>query len=108
MTAQPRRRKSKVMTNTYFRAAAAAIALMASAAAPALAGADDYEFQAVSGEVKAGKGRAIAIKLINKRTKKPVRAWSSLKTQLDMSPENMPDEKGRIAPDKPSDKDAGR
>lgn len=91
------------MTSTYLRAGVIGLALMA-AAAQALAGADDYEFQAVSGEVKAGKGRALAIKLINKRTKKPVEGVVFLKTQLDMSPENMPDEKGRIAPDKPSDK----
>ncbi|MFZ1110100.1 MAG: FixH family protein [Rhodomicrobium sp.] len=91
------------MTNTYFRAAAAAIALTASAAAPALAGADDYDVQAVSGEIKAGKGKAIAFKLIDKRTRKPVQGAVFTRTQLDMSPENMADVKGKLAPDTSTD-----
>ncbi len=91
------------MTSKCLSAAALGVLLIATAV-PAIAGADDYEFQAVSGEIRAGKGRAIALKLIDKRTKKPVEGAVFLKTQLDMSPENMPDEKGRIAPETSTDK----
>jgi hypothetical protein len=92
------------MITTYLRAAAAAIAVTAAfAAAPALAGADDYEFQAVPGEIKAGKGKAIAFKLLDKRRKKPVEGAVFVRTQLDMSPENMADVKGKVAPDKSTD-----
>jgi len=80
-----------------------AVALTVGAAAAALAGADDYDFQAVSGEIKAGKGRAIAFKLIDKRKKKPVEGAAFLRTQLDMSPENMANVKGKVAPDNSTD-----
>ncbi len=86
----------------HLRAAALAVAV-AMAASQALAGADDYEFQAVSSELRAGKGRPIAIKLINKRTKKPVAGAVFSHTVLDMSPENMADTKGKLAPDTSND-----
>ena len=51
------------------RTGGVALALMA-LASPALTAADNYEFQAGSSEFKAGKGRVISIRLIDKRTKK--------------------------------------
>lgn len=90
------------MTLTYLRAGAFVIALTA-VATQAFAGPDDYEVQSVSGEIKVGKGRALAIKLVDKRTKKPVQGVVFLKTQIDMSPENMADVKGKVAPDKSTD-----
>ncbi len=70
---------------------------------PALAAADNYEFQAGSNEFKAGKGRVITIKLVDKRTKKPVPGATFTHTALDMSPENMADTKGKIAADASTD-----
>ena len=72
-------------------------------ASPVLAAADSYEFQAGSSEFKAGRGRVISIKLIDKRTKKPVPGATFVSTALDMSPENMADTKGKIAADTSTD-----
>ncbi len=72
-------------------------------ASPVLAAADHYEFQAGSSEFKAGRGRVISIKLIDKRTKKPVPGATFVSTALDMSPENMADTKGKIAADTSTD-----
>ncbi len=79
--------------------ALAVIALMS----PVLAAADNYEFQAGSSEFKAGRGRVVSIKLIDKRTKKPVPGATFVNTALDMSPENMADTKGKIAADTSTD-----
>jgi hypothetical protein len=84
------------------RTAVLALAIIA-LASPALPAADHYEFQAGSGELKAGKGRVISIKLIDKRTKKPVSGATFVHTALDMSPENMADTKGKIAADTSTD-----
>jgi len=72
-------------------------------ASQALATADDYEFQAISSAFKAGKGREISLKLIHKRTKKAVAGAVLTRTALDMSPENMPDTKGKVALDTSKD-----
>ena len=84
-----------------------ALAIMA-LASPLLAAADNYEFQAGVGEFKAGRGRVISIKLIDKRTKKPVPGATFVHTTLDMSPENMADTKGKIVPDTSTDPDVYR
>ncbi len=76
---------------------------IAALASPALAAPVNYEFQAASTEFKAGKGRVISIKLINKRTKQPVEGATFVQTALDMSPENMADTKGKIAADTSTD-----
>jgi hypothetical protein len=91
------------MTINCLSAAAVALALTANAALPAAAGADDYDFQAVSGEIKAGKGKAVAVKLIDRRTKKPMQGAVFLRTVVDMSPENMADVKGKVSPDTSTD-----
>jgi len=91
------------MTFPSLKAFAVGLALMTTCAASAFAGADSYEFQAGSSEFKAGKGRAISVKLIDKRTKKPVSGATFVQTALDMSPENMADTKGKIATDTSTD-----
>ncbi len=72
-------------------------------ASPLLAASDNYEFQPGASEFKAGRGRAVSIKLIDKRTKKPVPGATFVQTALDMSPENMADTKGKIAADTSTD-----
>jgi hypothetical protein len=49
----------------------------------ALAGATDYEFQPVSAEIELG------VRLVDKRTGKPVPGAVIFRTQLDMSPDGM-------------------
>ncbi len=90
------------MTFPKMKTLGIAMAVMA-LASPVLAAADHYEFQAGSSELKAGRGRVISIKLIDKRTKKPVPGATFVQTALDMSPENMADTKGKIAADTSTD-----
>ena len=68
-------------------------------ASQAFAAASDYEFQAVSKEVKAGKSAELAVRLVHKPTNKPVPDAVLFRTRLDMSPDNMADMATSIAPD---------
>jgi len=72
-------------------AAFAAIGVMplAVAAAPAFAGASDYEFQLVNKDIKAGKGAEIAVRLVHKPDGKPVADAVIFATRLDMGPDGM-------------------
>jgi len=90
------------MTFPQIKTLGIALAIIA-LASPALAAADNYEFQAGAGEFKAGRGRVLSIKLIDKRTKKPVPGATFVHSALDMSPENMADTKGKIAADTSTD-----
>ena len=90
------------MIFSQMKTAGLALAVIA-LASPVLAAAGDYEFQAAPMEFKAGKGRVISIKLIDKRTKKPVSGATFTRATLDMSPENMADTKGKIAADASTD-----
>ena len=55
----------------------------------AYAGAKDYEFQPVRAEVKNGAGSEVAVRLVDKRTGKPVEGAVIFRTRLDMSPDSM-------------------
>jgi hypothetical protein len=76
--------------------AAALIALSSAAlASPLFAGVQDYEFQLVQNEAK--KGDAIlAVRLVNKRTGKPVPEAVISAKRIDMAPDGMADMAGRI------------
>ena len=75
---------------TFNRVAIAALGLALIAGAHgADAGAKDYEFQPVSAEVKNGNGSDVAVRLVNKRTGKPVEGAVIFRTRLDMSPDTM-------------------
>ena len=70
--------------------AIAALGLVIVAAVPnAYAGAKDYEFQPVIAKVKNGAGSDIAVRLVDKRTGKPVEGAVIFRTRLDMSPDTM-------------------
>ena len=68
-------------------------------ASQAFAAASDYEFQAVSNEVKASNGAELAVRLVHKATRKAVPGAVLFRTRLDMSPDNMGDMTTDIAPD---------
>ena len=53
------------------------------------AGAKDYEFQPVRVEVKNGAGSDVAVRLIDRRTGRPVEGAVIFRTRLDMSPDTM-------------------
>ena len=79
-----------------FLAAAGFLVLFAVAAAQAAA--TDYEFQPVTPTVKNGAGSELAVRLIDKRTGKPVAGAVVFRTRLDMSPDSMGEMEAKHAP----------
>lgn len=68
----------------------AAVAVAITAGTPtAHAGAKDYEFQPVRADVKSAAGSDVAVRLVDKRTGKPVEGAVIFRTRLDMSPDSM-------------------
>ncbi len=63
------------------------VAVIASLAARA--GAKDFEFQPVTADIKNGAGSELAVRLVDKRTGKPVPGAVIFRTRLDMSPDSM-------------------
>ncbi len=64
-------------------------ALLAGSPAVSFAAAQDYEFQPVSANVKQGQGSPVAVRLVDKRTGKPVPDAVIFTTRMDMAPEGM-------------------
>jgi hypothetical protein len=81
------RRKIVMIKNSFVFAALAALLLVIPPAA--MAGANDYEFQPVTPEIKNGAGAEFAVRLIDKRSGKPVPGAVLFRTRLDMSPDSM-------------------
>jgi len=76
--------------NVKHAAVAALIGLAHVSASPqAWAGIGDYEFQLVQGEIKQGDATVIAVRLIDKRSGKPVPNAVIFAQRLDMSPDGM-------------------
>ena len=50
----------------------------------------DYEFQLVQKEMKKGDGAIVAVRLVDKRTGKPVPDAVIFAKRIDMAPDNMP------------------
>ncbi|CUX02185.1 MULTISPECIES: FixH family protein [Rhizobium/Agrobacterium group] len=75
--------------NVPVRAAAAVLAFLALYAGAALAGASDYEFQPVASEVKHGPQAEVAVRLVDKRSGKPVPGAVIFTTRMDMTPDGM-------------------
>ncbi|GAA3096598.1 FixH family protein [Rhizobium viscosum] len=63
--------------------------LIAGSATVSFAGSQDYEFQPVSADVKQGQGSLVSVRLIDKRTGKPVPDAVIFTTRMDMAPEGM-------------------
>jgi hypothetical protein len=80
-------------------AAAAVLIGLASIAtvSDAVAAMQDYEFQLVKQEVKKGEA-VIAVRLINKKTGRPVPDAVIFATRLDMGPEGMQEMATRVTP----------
>ncbi len=79
------------MNKTSLSAGAMLLAgvLIAGSATVALAASQDYEFQPVSTDVKQGQGSLVSVRLIDKRTGKPVPDAVIFTTRMDMAPEGM-------------------
>src|SRR5712692_8696606 len=56
---------------------------------PALAGVKDYEFQLVQSEMKRGAGAIVTVRLVNKKTGKPVPGAVIFARRIDMAPDGM-------------------
>jgi hypothetical protein len=67
---------------------AAVAAVIALSAASAVADVKDYEFQLVQGEAKKGEA-TIAVRLLNKKTGKPVPDAVIAAKRIDMAPDGM-------------------
>ena len=78
-------------TTTAARAFAAALIGLSVMGAPKVALADikDYEFQLVEPTVQAGPDKIVTVRLVNKKTGKPVPDAVIFATRLDMAPEGM-------------------
>jgi len=63
--------------------------IVTAGASSALAEIRDYEFQLVQNEVKKGDGAIVAVRLINKRSKKPVPDAVISAKRIDMAPDGM-------------------
>jgi len=67
----------------------AALAVAIGLTMPAFAGASDYAFQPVKAEIKKGDDVTVAVRLVDKRTNKPVPDAVIIQTRIDMSPDAM-------------------
>ncbi len=76
------------MTMKILAVAALGLAIMAGTP-NAYAGGKDYEFQPVQVDVRNGTGSDVAVRLVDKRTGKPVEGAVIFRTRLDMSPDSM-------------------
>src|SRR5216683_7556941 len=69
--------------------ASAVIVAAASLTSAAFAGANDYAFEPVKGEVKKGDHVTLTVRLVHKPTGKPVSDAVIVSPRIDMSPEGM-------------------
>lgn len=78
---------------------AALIGLAVIAAAPvARAEIRDYEFQLIDQTVKPGPDTVISVRLLNKKTGKPVPDAVIFASRLDMAPDSMPEMTTKLTP----------
>jgi hypothetical protein len=83
--------KEIMKTSTAARAFSAALIGLSITGAPKRAFADikDYEFQLVEPTVQAGADRIVTVRLVNKKTGKPVSDAVIFASRLDMTPDGM-------------------
>ncbi|MGY4504455.1 hypothetical protein ACVWYH_008412 [Bradyrhizobium sp. GM24.11] len=82
------------------RAATAALIGLSLVGAPRFAFADikDYEFQLMDPSVQAGADKIVTIKLMNKKTGKPVSDAVIFASRLDMAPDGMQEMVTKVTP----------
>lgn len=82
------------------RAAAAALIGLSLVGAPKFAFADvkDYEFQLLDPTVQAGAEKIVTVKLMNKKTGKPVSDAVIFASRLDMAPDGMQEMVTKVTP----------
>jgi hypothetical protein len=87
-------------TSTAARAFAAALVGLSIAGSPKFAFADikDYEFQLVEPTVSTGADKVVSVRLVNKKTGKPVPDAVIFATRLDMGPDGMQEMATKLTP----------
>jgi hypothetical protein len=89
----------KMKTSNFVRAAAVALTGLAFAGtSTAFADIKDYEFQLVVPTVQVGNDRVFAVRLLNKKTGKPVPDAVIFATRLDMAPDAMEEMVTKVTP----------
>lgn len=85
---------------TYSRALGAALIGMATlgTVSTALADIKDYEFQLVEPTVQAGADKIVTVRLVNKKTGKPVPDAVIFASRLDMAPDGMQEMVTKVTP----------
>jgi hypothetical protein len=93
-------RKNIMKTPTVARVLAAALTGLSIAGAPKLAFADisDYQFELVQPTVRAGGDKTVSVRLVNKKTGKPVPDAVIFATRLDMAPDGMQEMITKVTP----------
>lgn len=88
------------MKTAIARAAAAALIGLSLVGAPRFAFADikDYEFQLVDPSIQAGADKIVTVKLMNKKTGKPVSDAVIFASRLDMAPDGMQEMVTKVTP----------
>jgi hypothetical protein len=93
--------RGKIMkTSIVARAVAAALIGTSLAGTPKVAFADiqDYEFQLVEPTIQAGADKIVTVRLVNKKTGKPVPDAVIFATRLDMAPDGMQEMATKVTP----------
>jgi hypothetical protein len=87
-------------TTTRARAIAAALIAFSVMGVPRFALADikDYEFQLVDPTIQAGADKIVTVRLINKKTGKPVPDAVIFASRLDMTPDGMQEMVTKVTP----------
>jgi hypothetical protein len=85
------------MTRKYL-STGIALAIAMSLSNAALAGANDYAFEAVQAEMKKGDDVTVALRLVHKPSGKPVADAVIIRTRVDMAPDGMADMVSPVAP----------
>jgi hypothetical protein len=81
-----------------FILAGAALAVTASLTGAALAGANDYAFEAVEAEIRTSNVATVAVRLTHKPTGKPVIDAVIVQSRIDMAPDGMAEMASMIVP----------
>ena len=87
-------------SSTYSRALGAALIgmTMFGTVSAALADIKDYEFQLVEPTVQAGPDKIVTVRLLNKKTGKPVPDAVIVASRLDMAPDGMQEMATKVTP----------
>jgi YtkA-like protein len=82
----------------YYICLAAILASLACLPTVALAAASDFAFEAVKAEVRKGDNVTVAVRLVDKRTRKAVPDAVIIQTRIDMAPEGMAEMISKLTP----------